>query len=88
MTYRVVLSRRASCDLHETLPEAVAAAVIDFLRGPLAENPHRVGKPLRNELSDQWSARRGQYRIVYVIHEQTVVVTIVRMSHRRDAYRG
>jgi len=86
--YRVVLSRRAARDLHETLPEAVAAAVIDFLRGPLAENPHRVGKPLRGELSGQWSARRGQYRIVYVIHEQTVVVTVVRVAHRRDVYHA
>jgi mRNA interferase RelE/StbE len=33
-----------------TLPEAVAAAVVDFLYGPLAEDPYRVGKLLRFQL--------------------------------------
>lgn len=87
MTYRIVFTRRASRDLHESLPEPVAAAAIEFIFGDLAENPHRVGKALHYELAGQWSARRGQYRITYIIHGDIVVVTILRIAHRRDAYR-
>ena len=30
--------------------EAVAAAALEFIHGPLLENPHRVGKPLQRDL--------------------------------------
>ena len=71
----------------EELPEAVAVAVIDFITTVLMENPHRVGKPLRNDLSGVWSARRGTYRVLYRIHEKRREVVVLRIDHRRDAYR-
>lgn len=42
-------------------------AVIEFLMGPLRDNPHRAGKPLVGDLDGFWSARRGAYRVVYAI---------------------
>jgi hypothetical protein len=47
--YELRLSRAARRALAETLPESVAAAVWQFVSGPLLDNPHRVGKPLRSE---------------------------------------
>jgi mRNA interferase RelE/StbE len=84
--YSVVLSRRAKRAVERDLPEAVAIAVVDFLYGPLAEDPYRVGKPLRLELEGYWSARRGQYRVIYSIHDDLVLVRVVRISHRADVY--
>ncbi len=66
------------------LPEKVAAAAVEFIYGGLAENPRRVGKPLRRELEGMHSARRGDFRIVYRI---TDIVTIVAIDHRADIYR-
>ena len=40
-------------------PERVAAAVVEFMIGPLRENPRRVGHPLQRELAGLWSARRA-----------------------------
>jgi mRNA interferase RelE/StbE len=82
----VLLSPAAKRAIERDLPEAVAAAVVDFLYGPLAEDPHRVGKPLRLQLEGYWSARRGQYRVIYSIHDDEVLVRVVRISHRADAY--
>jgi mRNA-degrading endonuclease RelE of RelBE toxin-antitoxin system len=73
--------------MRERLPEKVAAACWEFVHGPLAENPHRVGKPLRGAFDGRWTARRGEYRVVYEIHEERVVVVIVTVAHRRDVYR-
>jgi mRNA interferase RelE/StbE len=84
--YTVLLSPAAKRAIERDLPEAVAAAVVDFLYGPLAEDPHRVGKPLRLQLEGYWSARRGQYRVIYSIHDEEVLVRVVRISHRADAY--
>ena len=83
--YTVLLSPAAKRAIERDLPEAVAAAVA-FLFGPLAEDPHRVGKPLRLQLEGYWSARRGQYRVIYSINEDEVLVRVVRISHRADAY--
>ena len=66
------------------LPEKVAVAAIEFIYGPLAENPRRVGKPLRFELEGLHTARRGDYRVIYRIDD---VVTIAAIEHRADVYR-
>ena len=86
MTYALQLAPVARKDLSYRLPEAVAAAALEFIRGPLLENPHRVGKPLRRERKDSWVARRGQYRVIYRILDDIVVVVVVRVSHRADVY--
>jgi mRNA interferase RelE/StbE len=84
--YTVLLSPGAKRAIERDLPEAVAAAVVDFLYGPLAEEPRRVGKPLRFQLEGYWSARRGQYRVIYSIQDDEVLVRVVRISHRVDVY--
>jgi len=85
--YTVVLSAAAQRAIERDLPETVAAAVVDFLFGPLAADPYRVGKPLRLQLEGLWSARRGQYRVIYSIHDDRVLVRVVRISHRTDVHR-
>jgi mRNA interferase RelE/StbE len=87
MTYRVELTRRARRDLSQRLPEAVAAACWEFIRGPLAGNPHRVGKPLRDDMRGLFSARRGEFRVIYRIFDDRIVVEVVTVQHRRDVYR-
>jgi mRNA-degrading endonuclease RelE of RelBE toxin-antitoxin system len=65
----------------------VAAAVAEFLTGPLLDNPQRVGKPLVGELRGYHSARRGAYRVIYRIADTARVVHVVRIDHRADIYR-
>ena len=55
--------------------------------GPLTENPRRVGHPLQRELAGLWSARRGAYRVVYLIDEDRRAVSVLRIDHRADVYR-
>jgi mRNA interferase RelE/StbE len=73
--------------LADVLPEAVAAAALEFVTGPLLENPHRVGRRLSPPLDDRFSARRGTYRVLYRIDDDAHIVTVVLVTHRRDAYR-
>jgi len=85
--YQIVLTPPARRAIAEELPEAVATAAIDFITTALLDNPHRVGKPLRDDLDGIWSARRGTYRVLYRIHEAHREVVMLRIDHRRDAYR-
>lgn len=86
-SYELVLTPPARRALTEQLPEAVAAAVIDFLTTALVTNSRRVGKPLRGELSGIWTARRGTYRVLYRLREDRREVVVLRVDHQRDVYR-
>jgi mRNA-degrading endonuclease RelE of RelBE toxin-antitoxin system len=84
--YRVELAPAARRALTHDLPETVAAACANFLYDVLAHDPRRVGKPLRDELAGRYSARRGEFRVIYEIHDDRVVVRVITIRHRRDAY--
>nr|WP_281291844.1 type II toxin-antitoxin system RelE/ParE family toxin [Mycobacterium helveticum] len=81
------LTKTAKRALTELLPEAVAVACWEFIRGPLAENPQQVGKPLRGRLEGRFSARRGEFRLLYRVFDDRVVVRVIHIAHRRDVYR-
>jgi len=85
--FELVVARPAARAIAEQLPEAVSAAVIDFITGALIENPKRVGRELRNELAGIHSARRGTYRVLYRIDDVAREVTVLRVDHRSDIYR-
>lgn len=86
--YELVVTAPAVRAIREKLPEAVAFAVIDFITGPLLDNPKRVGAPLRGDLEGIWSARRGTYRVLYRVDEDNREVIVLRVGHRRDIYRS
>lgn len=85
--YELVLARPAARAIAESLPEAIATAVIDFVTGPLVQNPRRVGRALRNEVAGVHSARRGTYRVLYRIDDDAHEVIVLRIEHRGDVYR-
>lgn len=86
-TYRITFLGPARRAVSERLPESVAAAVLEFCSSALAENPHRVGKPLFGPLAGCHAARRSTYRIVYRIDEDNHTVNVLDVAHRKDIYR-
>jgi mRNA-degrading endonuclease RelE of RelBE toxin-antitoxin system len=85
--YRLLVARPAKNALSESLPEMIALAVLEFITGPLLDSPRKVGKPLREPFSPAFSARRGSYRVIYLIDEGTRTVTVTAVTRRGDAYR-
>ena len=85
--YELIVTPPAARAISKQLPEAVAAAVVEFLTTSLVSEPRRVGKPLRRELAGIWSARRGTYRVLYRVREDTREVIVLRIEHRGDVYR-
>ena len=77
----------ASADFTTRIRECGTSQVVEFIYSPLAQNPHRVGKPLRFELAGKRSARRGNYRVIYEILETAVQVEVIAVKHRADGYR-
>ena len=84
--YRLVVAPSAERALGR-LPARAAAAVVEFMVGPLVEAPARVGHPLQRELAGLFAARRGPYRVVYEIDNEDRAVIVLRIDHRSDVYR-
>ena len=82
----VRISARAERDIAR-LPENIAAACVEFIVGPLAETPNRVGTELRGQLAGLRSARRGSYRIIYTVDDEQDQIDVVHIDHRGDLYR-
>ncbi len=85
--YEVRFQPSARPTIAEPFPESVAAAVLEFCDAALAVNPHRVGKSLFGPLAGCQGARRGTYRIVYRIDEDSHTVHVLDVDHRSEIYR-
>ena len=49
-------------------------------------NPYQ-GKRLRGKFAGDYSLRVGDYRIVYTVYKDRLVVCIIDLGHRREIYR-
>ena len=52
------------------------------------EDPRQLGKPLTGHLSELWRYRVGNYRVICEVRDSTLVVLVVRIAHRKEAYVG
>jgi mRNA-degrading endonuclease RelE of RelBE toxin-antitoxin system len=84
--YEIRFQAAARRAIAQRLPESVAAAVLEFCDAALAVNPQRVGKPLFGPLAGCHAARRGTYRIVYRIDENSRMVHVLDIEHRLEIY--
>lgn len=52
----------------------------------LMVDPLKFGHPLRRNLSSLFKLRVGDYRIIYQINKQEVLVVVVKVGYRREVY--
>jgi len=83
-SYRIVLRKSAAKEI-EKLDQKNISRVVGKIK-TLTVNPRPPGcKKLSGE--EKYRIRAGAYRILYQIVDHELIVTIVRVRHRRDAYR-
>ena len=54
----------------------------------LADDPRPKGVEKLQQNPRFWRVRTGEYRIVYNIDDASVIIYVVVVRHRKDAYRG
>jgi mRNA interferase RelE/StbE len=59
--------------------------VVDCI-SQLAENPRPAGGE-KISGQDKYRVRQGNYRIIYAIIDQDLLVNVVKVGHRREVYR-
>lgn len=82
--YTVILAQPARRALR-ALPVRDEKRILTAVQA-LANNPRPTGC-LKLSGSDLWRIRVGQYRVVYEIADDELIIRVVRVGHRRDVYR-
>ena len=81
--YSIQFTKSAQKEL-KRIPSKDQIRIIDRIRD-LSQEPRPVDcKKLTNE--EKYRIRQGNYRILYQIKENEVVIVIVKVRHRKDAY--
>lgn len=53
----------------------------------LAGQPRPMGVEKLSGMDDTYRIRVGDYRVIYEIHDDTILVLVVDVAHRREVYR-
>lgn len=85
MTYRIELSPAAVRALRKLDPTArrrIQAAV-----ELLADDPRPPSATRLVGGAGEWRIRTGDYRVLYEIEDDALLVLVIRVGHRREVYR-
>jgi mRNA interferase RelE/StbE len=87
MTWHIELIPEAEAQL-EKLDNAIKKRIQKFLHERVLryDNPKTSAKELSGNLSGLLSYRVGDYRIICEIHDDILLVLVVRIGHRKDVY--
>ncbi|MDP4000592.1 MAG: type II toxin-antitoxin system RelE/ParE family toxin [bacterium] len=84
-SYRIRIKRSATKELR-ALPAPARRTLVGRIM-KLARDPRPRGVEKLKGLENAYRIRSGVYRIVYEILDRELVVTVIRVAHRKDAYR-
>jgi mRNA interferase RelE/StbE len=85
MAYRLRFTPAVNKQISK-LDRPVAARIKRYLENLDLANPRSSGKPLAGDVGF-WRYRVEDYRILATISDEEVLVLVVAISHRRQAYR-
>jgi mRNA interferase RelE/StbE len=83
-SYSVLIKRSAAKEL-EAVPKKDREKLVARIQA-LADNPRPLGSE-KLAGDDKYRIRYGVYRVLYEIDDALVLVTVVRVAHRREVYR-
>ena len=84
-SYQIEWRRSAQKELRR-LPRAVIRRVVTAVEA-LAQTPVPTGAIKLSGTEHTYRLRVGDYRVVYTVEQDILLIEIVRVRHRRDAYR-
>lgn len=84
MEYRIIIEDSVFKILKKIHPSA-RTLILETIK-QLGENPRPHGcKKLKG--TEAYRVRYGDYRIVYTINDKEILITVVKIGHRKDVYK-
>ncbi len=88
MKYQVIISETALKQLLKCDPQ-IAVLIYSFLKKKLenCENPRYIGTALKGNLKGLWRYRVGSYRLLCLIEDDKIIITVLEVGHRKEVYK-
>ncbi|AFL82857.1 addiction module toxin, RelE/StbE family [Belliella baltica DSM 15883] len=82
--YEIIVSKSAAKELSK-LPKQVNNKIIKAILA-LSGDPRPNGAKKLRGISENWRIRIGDYRVIYAVADEILVVDIRKVGHRKDIY--
>lgn len=86
VSYKLEIKTSAGKELAEVGSKSDRQKIVSRIQA-LASNPRPHGSEKLAGYTDRFRIRQGNYRVVYLIDDQSSTVTIYKIGHRKDVYR-
>jgi len=84
--YRILIKATAAKELEAVGAKSDRQRIVAKIRS-LAGNPRRQGTEKLAGYDDRYRVRQGSYRIIYLVDDEDLEVTIFKVGHRKDVFR-
>jgi mRNA interferase RelE/StbE len=85
-SYKLLIKRSAAKELAAIPGKKERQRLVHRIQA-LADDPRPPGAEKLSGTRDKYRVRQGDYRILYEIEDEILVVEIVKIGHRKDVYR-
>ena len=85
-SYKVLIKRSAAKELEDVPGKKDRERIVRRIEA-LASNPRPPGVEKLAGTGEKYRIRQGNFRIVYGIQDDVLVVTVIRIADRKDVYR-
>ena len=84
--YKIVYLDQVAKDFQK-LDKPTIKKIFTKIETHLAKDPKGLGKALKGNFKGYWRYRFGDYLVIYRICEEEILITVLRISHRKEIYR-
>jgi mRNA interferase RelE/StbE len=81
--YEILFSKKAE-DFLNKLDENIKQRIVKKIE--LLKDTPELGKPLTVNLAGLWSLRIGDYRVLYEIRNNELLILVLKIGHRKNIY--
>lgn len=84
MAWAVILHRLVLTEDFKKIEHTAKRLILKSIHKKLAQDPENYGAPLAGDYKGYWKLRVGDYRVIYRIVKDKVLVIVVKVGIRRD----
>ncbi len=70
----------------ERLDRPARKRILNKIEKHLAKNPKELGRPLAGQFQGLWRYRVGDFRVIYKVAEEEILIIVARVGHRKNVY--
>jgi mRNA interferase RelE/StbE len=85
-SYSVIIKPSATKEIEDIDSRKIREKIVERIYG-LALDPRPLGSQKLSGTPERYRIRQGDFRILYEVHDEVLVVYIVKVGNRKDVYR-